>query len=142
MIKKDYVVTIKGLQEYGDLDDSTDIEMMVEGDFVFEDGKYFIDYDETEATGLEGTSVTVEISDDYIAVTRSGTMSTTLLFIEGRQTTSYYDTPFGSIMMGVTTETMNVDMNENGGKASAKYSIRMNGMFSGTNTFEIHVRKI
>ena len=69
-------------------------------------------------------------------------MNTTLLFIEGRQTTSYYDTPFGSIMMGVTTETINVDMNENGGKVSAKYNIRMNGMFSGANTLEIHVRKI
>ena len=69
MVKKDYVITIKGLQEYGGLDDSTDIEMMVEGDFVFEDGKYFIDYDETEVTGLEGTSVTVEISGDYVAVT-------------------------------------------------------------------------
>lgn len=142
MIKKDYVITVKGLQEYEDEGDNTDIEMMAEGDFVFEDGKYFIDYDETEATGMEGTSTTIEIDNEYVSLTRSGELNSTLLFIKGRQTTSYYDTPYGNIMMSINTESVDVDMNESGGRVSVKYSMSMNNLFSGTNTFEIHVRKI
>lgn len=139
--KKDYVITIKGIQTYED-DDSTDIEMMAEGDFVFEDGKYFIDYDETEATGMEGTSTTIEIDKDYVSLTRAGAVETTLLFIRDRQTTSYYDTPYGTMMMGINTEDVNTQLTPDGGKVAVKYSMSMNNLFSGSNTFEIQVRKI
>lgn len=139
--KKDYVITIKGIQTYED-DDSTDIEMMAEGDFVFEDGKYFIDYDETEATGMEGTSTTIEIDKDYVSLTRAGAVETTLLFIRDRQTTSYYDTPYGTMMMGINTEDVNTQLTSDGGKVAVKYSMSMNNLFSGSNTFEIQVRRI
>lgn len=141
MKKKDYVITIRGLQSYDD-DDDVDIEMMAEGDFSIEDGKFFIDYDETEATGMEGTKTTIEIDKNYVSLTREGTVDTTLLFIEGRQTSSYYDTPYGTMMMGINTEKVNADLTENGGTVDVKYSMSMNNLFSGTNTFQIQVRKI
>lgn len=142
MNKKDYVITIKGMQTYDSDDDNIDIEMMAEGDFTFEDGKYFIDYDETEATGMEGTSTTIETDGDYVALTRTGAVDTTLLFIKDRLTTSYYETPYGTMMMGITTEDVKTNLDSDGGKISVKYSISMNNLFSGTNTFEIQVRKI
>ncbi|MBR2476576.1 MAG: DUF1934 domain-containing protein [Clostridia bacterium] len=142
MNKKDYVITIKGIQTYDSDDDNIDIEMMAEGDFTFEDGKYFIDYDETEATGMEGTSTTIETDGDYVALTRTGAVDTTLLFIKDRLTTSYYETPYGTMMMGITTEDVKTNLDSDGGKISVKYSISMNNLFSGTNTFEIQVRKI
>lgn len=141
MKKKDYVITIRGLQSYDD-DDNVDIEMMAEGDFSIEDGKFFIDYDETEATGMEGTKTTIEIDENYVSLTREGTVDTTLLFIEGRQTSSYYDTPYGTMMMGINTEKVDADLTENGGTVDVKYSMSMNNLFSGTNTFQIQVRKI
>ena len=140
MKKRDYVITIKGLQSYDD--DNIDIQMMAEGDFSFEDGKYFIEYDETEATGMEGTSTTIELDDTYVSLTRSGTVETTLLFIEGRQTTSYYETPYGTMMMGINTEKVDASFTEEGGSVSVKYTMSMNNLFSGANTFEIQVRKI
>lgn len=141
MKKKDYVITIRGLQSYDD-DDDVDIEMMAEGDFSVEDGKFFIDYDETEATGMEGTKTTIEIDKNYVSLTREGAVDTTLLFIEGRQTSSYYDTPYGTMMMGINTEKVNADLTESGGTVDVKYSMSMNNLFSGTNTFQIRVRKI
>ena len=140
MKKRDYVITIKGLQSYDD--DNIDIQMMAEGDFSFEDGKYFIEYDETEATGMEGTQTSIEIGDTYVSLTRSGTVETTLLFIEGRQTTSYYETPYGTMMMGITTEKVDASFTEEGGSVNVRYTMSMNNLFSGANTFEIQVRKI
>lgn len=141
MKNKDYVITIKGLQSYDD-DDNVDIEMMAHGDFSKEDGKFFIDYEETEATGMEGTSTSIEIDSDYVSLTREGAVETTLLFIKGRQTTSYYDTPYGTMMMGITTENVDTRLDENGGTVDVSYSMSMNNLFSGKNTFQIQVRKI
>ena len=142
MNKKDYVITVKGIQTYDGDDDNIDIEMMAEGDLTFEDGKYFIDYEETEATGMEGTSTTIETDGNYVALTRTGAVDTTLLFIKDRLTTSYYETPYGTMMMGITTEDVQSNIDLDGGKITVKYSISMNNLFSGTNTIEIKVRKI
>ena len=143
MKKHDYVISIKGIQSYNDApDDNTDIEMMAECDFAFEDGKFFVDYDETEATGMKGTKTTIEIDSNYVSLVRSGAVNTTLLFIKDRQTASYYDTPYGTMMLGINTEDVNADLTDDGGKVSVKYSMSMNNLFSGTNTFEIKIRKI
>ncbi len=141
MIKKDYVITIKSIQAYDD-EENTSIEMMAEGDFTFQDGKYFIDYEETEATGMEGTSTTIETDGEYVSLTREGTVDTTLLFIRDRQTTSYYDTPYGTMMMSITTEDMDVALTPEGGRLYIKYRISMNNLFSGLNTFEIQIREV
>lgn len=136
-------ISVKGMQNYCDDEtEPTDVEMMAEGLLSEEDGRYFIEYDETEATGMEGTSTTLEICDDYVSLTRVGKVETTLLFVKGRQTTNYYDTPFGVVVMGIDAEKIDNDMNENGGRVSVTYGISMNNVFTGTNTFEINVRKV
>ncbi|MBE7012566.1 MAG: DUF1934 domain-containing protein [Ruminococcaceae bacterium] len=143
MKKGNCVISIKGMQTYCDeLTDSTDVKMMAEGDFSESDGKYFVVYDETEATGMEGTKTTLEICDEYVSLTREGKVETTLLFIKGRQTTSYYDTPFGTIVMGISTDDIANSVDANGGNVSVKYGISLNNVFTGTNTFDVNIRKI
>ena len=130
MKKHDYVITIKGMQNYNDgTGDNADIEMMAEADFSCEDGKFFIDYDETEATGMEGTKTTIEIDSNYVSLVRSGAVNTTMLFIKDRQTASYYDTPYGTMMLGINTEDVDADLTDAGGKVSVKYSMSMNNLF-------------
>lgn len=143
MKKGNCVISIKGMQTYCDEQtDSTDVKMMAEGDFSESDGKYFVVYDETEATGMEGTKTTLEICDEYVSLTREGKVETTLLFIKGRQTTSYYDTPFGTIVMGISTDDIANSVDANGGNVSVKYGISLNNVFTGTNTFDVNIRKI
>lgn len=143
MKKGNCVVSIKGMQTYSDgLTDATDVKMMSEGEFICEDGKYFVVYDETEATGMEGTRTTLEICDDYVSLSREGKVATTLLFIKGRQTTSYYDTPFGTIVMGISTDSIENGVGDDGGNVSVTYGISLNNVFTGTNTFDVSIRKI
>lgn len=141
MKKCDYVITIKGMQVYDD-GDGDNIEMMAEGNFECQDGKYFIDYEETEATGMKGTSTSIEIAPDYVSLTRSGEVETSMLFMENRQTTTYYDTPYGTMVLGINTEAVDASLDDTGGSVAVKYSMSMNNLFSGSNTFEIQVRKI
>ena len=138
-----YVITVRGMQNYCDgITESVDVEMMAECDFFCEDGKYFADYDETEATGMEGTKTTLEMCDEYVSLTREGRIETTLLFIKGRQTTSYYETPYGTIAMGISTDSIETSLDDSGGRVSVTYGISLNNVFTGTNTFEINIRKI
>lgn len=142
MKKRDYLISVKGMQSYADaLMESTDIEMISECDLTLQDGKYFIEYEETEVTGMEGTTTDIEVDSEYVSVVRSGKVSTTMLFIKGRQTTSYYETPFGTMIMAVTTDDISTDLTLDGGTVCVTYNISMNNLYVGKNTFSINIRK-
>ncbi len=137
------VISVKGMQNYCDEGlDPGDVEMMAEGVIYETDGKVFAEYEETEATGMEGTVTSVEMCSEYVSLMRSGKTDMTLLFIKGRQTTNYYDTPFGVIVMGLDTQEIENEMTPDGGRIKVTYGISMNNVFTGTNTFEINVRKV
>ena len=83
--KNKFIISIKGLQTYeDDSSDDTDISLMTEADFEYQNGAYFIDYEESELTGLEGTSTSIEIGDNYVSLQRSGTINTNMLFMKDK----------------------------------------------------------
>jgi len=137
-----YIISIKGLQTYDD--DSTadgDIRLLTEGDFEFQDGAYFIDYEETELTGLEGTKTSIEVGKDYVSLQRNGTVNTHMLFMKDRKTSTYYSTPYGDMQIDIFTDNLNIDVSPSGGKINVDYFIDINNMSTGKNNFEIEIRK-
>lgn len=139
--KNKYIISIKGLQTYEDEDNNTDISLLTEGDFVFQDGVYFIDYEESELTGLEGTSTSIEVGTNYVSLQRSGTVSTNMLFMKDRKTSSYYNTPYGDMQIDIFTDNLNIQMSPDGGRINVDYFIDINNMNTGKNNFEIEIRK-
>ena len=139
--KNKYIISIKGLQTYEDDDKDTDISLLTEGSFVFQDGVYFIDYEESELTGLEGTSTSIEVGNNYVSLQRAGTVNTNMLFMKDRKTSSYYNTPYGDMQIDIFTENLNIDISHDGGKINVDYFIDINNLSTGKNNFEIEVRK-
>lgn len=67
------------------------------GDFVDDGERIIVSYEETEATGMDGsrTSVTFLKNEPHIVtMTRDGVVSTTLVFEEGKRHHCIYDTMF------------------------------------------------
>ena len=68
-MKKDVIISIRGLQEsQGESEDP--ITLVTAGRFYRKNGLYYITYDETELTGLEGTRTTVKVGPDTVKVIR------------------------------------------------------------------------
>ena len=57
-MKKDVLISLKGHQRYVD-GEKDYIEFVTEGTFYTKKDKYFITYNESEITGLDGTTTTV-----------------------------------------------------------------------------------
>lgn len=141
MDENKYIISIKGLQTYEDDEDNTDISLLTEGVLEFLDGVYFIDYEESELTGLEGTSTCIEIGPNYVSLQRSGTVNTNMLFMKDRKTSSYYNTPYGDMQIDIFTDNLKIDLTPKGGKINVDYFIDINNMSTGKNNFEIEIRK-
>ena len=78
-MKKNVCITIKSTQTVDEEKDTT--ELFTFGAMEQFDGGFRLHYDESEATGFEGSSVTLEVSDNMVTMTRSGKVISSL-FIE------------------------------------------------------------
>jgi uncharacterized beta-barrel protein YwiB (DUF1934 family) len=140
-MSKKFSVSIKGLQSYAGDQENTDIELVSECEFYKADGVYFCEYQESEITGLGGTTTTIEIAKDYVALTRRGTVSSQMLFMEGRKTTSIYAMPFGELTIDIHTKSLKTNVTETGGTLWVDYIIDINNASSGRNTFDIKIKE-
>ena len=105
--------------------------------------QYFDDidpYEETELTGMEGTTTTFEVKGPQVILTRTGTVNSQMVFEEGRQHTSLYETPFGELTVDIQTSTLKHNLTQRGGVMEIKYSIAVEHTVTGRNCFKIRVR--
>lgn len=140
-MEKNFFVTVKGLQTF-DGDDNANVEMSCEASYTIGDGAVFVEYDEPKASGMEGTTTEIEISDGYVSVTRSGEVKTNMLFIKDKQTTTFYDTPFGTMAFTILTDKLEAEIYDTGCDVTVVYSVNSKGKFYSNNRLTISVNKI
>ena len=134
------LIKVRGEQYFDDVDpDST--ELTTEGTLELTEDSIIFSYEETELTGMEGTTTTFEITDKRVVLTRSGTVNSMMIFEEGRQHTSLYETPIGDLSVDIQTSVLRHNLTERGGIMDIKYSIAVDHTVTGRNCFKIRVRR-
>ena len=133
------LLSIRGEQYFDEIDpDAT--ELMTEGTMVLTEDGMVLSYEETELTGMEGTTTTFEVKGSQVILTRTGTVNSQMVFEEGRQHTSLYETPFGELTVDIQTSTLKHNLTQRGGVMEIKYSIAVEHTVTGRNCFKIRVR--
>ena len=134
------LLSIRGEQYFDDIDpDAT--ELMTEGTMALTEEGMTLSYEETSLTGMEGTTTTFEVCGPRVILTRSGTVNSQMVFEEGRQHTSLYETPFGELSVDIQTSVLKHNLTERGGLMEIKYSIAVEHTVTGRNCFKIRVRR-
>ena len=138
-MEKDVIISIKGLQKYegGDKDA---IELVTCGQLTRDGDGFILSYQESELTGLEGTLTTIQIEPERITMMRVGQVNTQMVFQEGRRHRAMYNTPYGTMEVGVNTRSMYADLTEAGGDIEIDYSLEIDHTVAGRNIFRIHVK--
>lgn len=109
------------------MEDGDIIEVVSPGKYIELDGAYKAVYDETEISGMEGTTTTLTIKDGEVLLEREGTTSSKMLFNENEPSVSLYNTPYGMLEISISTNKLIVDMNEDGGELSIDYDMSVSG---------------
>ena len=134
------LLSIRGEQYFDDIDpDAT--ELMTEGTMALTEDGIVLSYEESELTGMEGTTTTFEVKGPRVTLTRSGAVNSQMVFEEGRQHTSLYETPFGELSVDIQTSILKHNLSERGGLMEIKYSIAVEHTVTGRNCFKIRVRR-
>ena len=114
---------------------------MTEGTMEVEGDTYRLTYQESELTGMEGTTTIFEVRGPQVILTRAGGVNSQMVFEEGQQHTSLYETPYGELSIVVQTSRLHHTLSEQGGKMEIHYSIAVEHTVAGRNTFKIRIRR-
>ena len=139
-MEENVIISIKGSQLYEGQDPDV-TELVTAGTLRREQEGYTIAYQETELTGLEGTTTKLRIEGPRVTLLRQGSVNSQMIFEEGRQHTSLYETPFGDMSVDIGTSRLHHNMTPAGGEMEIHYSIAVQNTVTGRNCFRISVRE-
>ena len=134
------LLSIRG-EQYFDGIDPDETELMTEGPMALTDEGIVLSYEESELTGMEGTTTTFEVKGPRVTLRRSGSVNSQMVFEEGRQHTSLYETPFGELSVDIQTSELKHNLTQRGGVMEIKYSIAVEHTVTGRNCFKIRVKR-
>ena len=133
------MLSIRGEQYFDDVDPD-ETELMTEGTMTLKGENIYLSYQESELTGMEGTTTTFSVEGKRVVLSRTGTVNSRMVFEEGAQHTSLYETPFGELTVDIQTSRLIHNLTERGGLMEIKYSIAVEHTVTGRNCFKIRVR--
>ncbi len=105
-----------------------------------DDGVFHISYEESKVTGLEGTMTTFLIEGKQITMTRSGNLKSKMVFNEGEQHISLYETEAGTLTVGVDTHVADANMSLDGGTINLLYGVQIDDHSIGMNSLFIEIK--
>jgi uncharacterized beta-barrel protein YwiB (DUF1934 family) len=120
------LLTIEGQQWNGD-DKPQAVRLTTEGRLYRKDPAWYIVYDESTATGLEGTQTTMQVADDgSVSLIRTGSHGMNLRFSPGNRHITRMETPYGDLDVEVYTSLVKTRINRKGGYIHLGYTIDFN----------------
>lgn len=146
LTEKQVVIFIRGTQFYEDAEPD-ESELITEGVMRLENSgengeiEYVLEYEETELTGMEGTTTRFNIRGDTVVLTREGRVSSQIIFRRGGRSTSLYETPWGTMPMDVATTSLHYRLSERGGVLEIKYTVALDHQVTGMNEFKIRIKE-
>lgn len=92
-----------------------------------------ISYEDTSATGFEGSTTTITVDGSRSAsIVREGTANSVLSLEVGRKHFCQYGTPYGNMQIGVYTHTIDNTISQNG-RLYLKYTLDLNSSYLSDN---------
>lgn len=134
------ILSVRGEQAFDGAEPDS-VELMTEGLLIPLPDGLRLSYEETELTGLEGTTTTFDVQGSRVTLRRSGRVNSQMIFEEGRQHTSLYETPLGELSVDIQTSLLRHNLSERGGLMEIRYSIAVENTATGKNSFKIRVRE-
>lgn len=133
---KDVLVSVAGLQF--EVDQETPIEVITAGEYYFKNEKHFILFEEI-LEGHEGViKNTVKVSEKQIDIMKRGISNVHMIFEENQKNMTYYNTPFGELLIGINTTL--VDIKEENDELNIKIEYALDVNYNHISNCEIMIK--
>ena len=124
-MKKDVLLTIKDSHTTDGNKES--YEMTTRGVWVGNfDGSYKIEYDE-QYDELKGCHTILSVEGSCVSMVRTGSFNTEMTIEKGKRHNCQYQSPFGTMLIGINAQKVASDITDGKGTLELKYTIDFYG---------------
>lgn len=132
------MLSICGRQAYMEQEPDV-IELVTEGTMEFRDNGWDICYEESDLTGLSGVTTTFRVEHGKIVISRSGRLSSEMVFQEGISHSSLYQMEFGALLITVCATRIFAQLGEGVGMIDLVYHIDIEQSATGTVDYHLEI---
>ena len=141
-MEKEIILFVRGEQTYDGVSPEV-TELATEGVMTIrEDGEMVLTYQESEITGMEGTTTRFTIRGGTVVLERAGLIVSRMEFKQGERSSSFYETPWGTMEVDIVTTKLAHRFTERGGVLEIAFTIAVNHQVTGENRFKIRVKEM
>ena len=133
------ILSIRGKQSYPGQEPEI-IELVTEGTMAAVPNGWDIRYEESDLTGLTGTTTSFLVEPGCITLTRKGPLSSQMVFREGVYHESLYQMAFGAMMITVCASKVDFEITEQGGTIDLVYAIEIENTAAGTIEYYLDIK--
>lgn len=136
---KDILVSIKGLQTLEE-DQEEEVEVIIPGKYCKRGDMHYVQYEEV-TEGMEGvTNNLIKFRDNCMEVTKKGITNTHMIFEEQKKNMTYYETPFGNLLLGIAATNVTMKETEDQIDVKVDYALEINYEHLADCTIDVKVR--
>ncbi len=137
---KDILVSIKGLQIPEESQEEEQLEVITNGSYFQRNGKHYIKYDEV-VEGMEGSIQNlIKINRDSLEVTKRGLSNVHMIFEAHKKNVTYYDTPFGNLLVGIAATNIDVKEEKERIDVQVDYALEINYQHMADCTISMNIK--
>lgn len=122
---KEVLVSISGLQFAEEMNQEP-VEVITSADYYKKNGKHYIIYDEVMEGFTETTKNIIKIDDRCMDITKRGVTNVHMMFEKEKKNLTYYYTPYGSLLIGITAARVDVEETEQDIHVLVDYELEVN----------------
>ena len=138
-MKLPVILSICGRQNYIDQEPEV-IELVTEGTLENTGSGWEICYEESDLTGLEGASTSFLVEQEKITLTRTGNLTSQMVFRVGTAHESLYNMGFGVLLITVNATKIQYDLSEEGGWVALSYGISIEQSAAGNIDYRLEIK--
>ena len=131
---------IISVRSFSDLNKDEVIEVVTPGKFHLGESEFKAVYEESEISGMDGTTTTLVIKGEALILEREGSTTTRMEFKKGEEVVSLYNTPYGMMNINIYTKELDIDMDDDGGVVYTKYILGLDGQSGITIELKVKIR--
>ena len=122
---KDVLISISGIQ-LAEESDQEPVEVITPGEYYLKNGKHYLMYEEVEEGTKSPGKNMIKLAEDSLELTKKGALSTHMVFEKNKKNVTFYNTPYGSLLIGVDTSRVEIKETEGEIVAEVDYALEAN----------------
>lgn len=135
-MNKNVIISVAGTQFA--FDENTPVEVISAGHFYNKSGKKYIRYEELDEDN-NLVKCMIKLDKDIIEISKKGAYNSCMVFELGKNCMTTYTTPYGNMMLGITTNELIFMEDEDAIVVKIKYSLDINYAFVSECTADIKI---